>query len=301
MARGGEAEAPLAQPAEAARQHGLAALQQIRPQLVDHHEDDQGRWLGTESPGPAAGGPRGRARLDKERGAPVSSPPMLHRSLARLGAAAALALITATPAHAQLDRSGYGVQPSDQIITDFYTAGGEPLASVRGERLVDREGNIFLPFVGTVYVQGLDAVEIRELLTQRFSPFYNDPVITVNVQLHVNVTGVVPGPGHYLLDPTSTTVDALAQAGGAGGEVTVGNNVAGNPGAVRLLRGGETIVLDLRPESPDPEVFEMRIQSGDWIHVPPFPRSRVRDDIQFLGSVLSLFTSVVAAIVIISR
>ena len=226
---------------------------------------------------------------------------MLPRSLARLGAAAALALITATPAHAQLDPSGYGVQPGDQIITDFYTAGGEPLASVRGERLVDREGNIFLPFVSTVYVQGLDAVEIRELLTQRFSPFYNDPVITVNVQLHVNVTGVVPGPGHYLLDPTSTIVDALAQAGGAGGEVTVGNNVAGNPGAVRLLRGGATIVLDLRSESPDPEVFEMRIQSGDWIHVPPFPRSRVRDDIQFLGSVLSLFTSVVAAIVIISR
>ena len=226
---------------------------------------------------------------------------MLPRSLASLGAAAALALITATPAHAQLDPSAYGVQPGDQIITDFYTAGGEPLTSVRGERLVDREGNIFLPFVGTVYVQELDAVEIRELLTQRFSPFYNDPVITVNVQLHVNVTGVVPGPGHYLLDPTSTIVDALAQAGGAGGEVTVGNNVAGNPGAVRLLRGGETIVLDLRPESPDPEVFEMRIQSGDWIHVPPFPRSRVRDDIQFLGSVLSLFTSVVAAIVIISR
>jgi len=48
VARGGKAEAPLAQPAEPARQHGLAALQQIRPQLVDHHEGDQAQELGTE-------------------------------------------------------------------------------------------------------------------------------------------------------------------------------------------------------------------------------------------------------------
>lgn len=215
--------------------------------------------------------------------------------------AAALALLIASPAGAQTDDEEYGVQPGDQVITDFYTAGGEALESVRGERLVDRDGNVFYPYVGTVHVQGLDAVEIRELLTRRFQPFYNDPVVTVNVQLHVNVTGVVPAPGHYLLDPTSTIVDALARAGGAAGEVSVGNNIAGNPGAVRLVRAGETIVLDMRPDNADPEVLELRIQSGDWIHVPPLPRSRVRDEIQFWGSLVSLFTSVVAAVVVITN
>ncbi len=133
------------------------------------------------------------------------------------------------------------------------------------------------------------------------SDSYTDPVITVNVELGVNITGIVGSPGHYLLDPTATIVDALATAGGAGGEVAVSNTVAGNPSAVRLVRDGQTIILDLRPETADPRVLAMRIQSGDWIHVPPRPRSRFRDEIQFWGSLVSLFTSMVAAVVLIGR
>jgi polysaccharide export outer membrane protein len=194
----------------------------------------------------------------------------------------------------------YGIQPGDQITTAFYTAGGELLASVQGDRIVDRDGNVYFPYVGTVRVQGLDAVQIRELLIQKFEPFYNDPVITVNVRLSVNVTGVVASPGHFLLDPTSTIVDALATAGGAAGEVSVGNNIAGNPSEVRLIRDGQTMVLDLRPENVDRTALEMRVQSGDWIHVPPLPRSRWRDEIQFWGSLISLFTSIVAAVIVVS-
>jgi protein involved in polysaccharide export with SLBB domain len=220
----------------------------------------------------------------------------------RLGAAALAFVLTAAPALAQArpGEASYGVQPGDQIITDFYTAGGEPLGSVQGERLVDRDGNVYFPYVGTVNVEGLDAPRIRDLLIQKFEPFYNDPVITVNVELSVNITGVVGSPGHYLLDPASTIVDALATAGGAGGEVAIGNNVAGNASQVRLIRNGVTTVLDLRPENAAPEVLAMLIQSGDWIHVPPLPRSAWRDQIQFWGSALSLLTSVVAAIVLIS-
>ena len=214
----------------------------------------------------------------------------------------ALWLVTATPALGQADASAYGVRPGDQIETTLYTAGGEALAAVQGERLVDRNGNVFFPYVGTVPVEGLNAEEIRVLLTQRFEPFYTDPVVTVNVQLGVNITGVVGRPGHYFLDPTATIVDALATAGGAGSEVVVNAaNVGGNPAAVQLVRDGQAITLDLRPETANPGVLDMRIQSGDWIHVPARPRSRVRDDVQFWGSIVALFTSVVAAVVIIGR
>jgi protein involved in polysaccharide export with SLBB domain len=207
-----------------------------------------------------------------------------------------LLLALAVPAGAQTPSTGagYGIKPGDQIVTDFFTAGGERLQSVQGERIVDRDGNVYFPYVGTVHVEGLDAGGIRDLLIRKFQPFYNDPVITVNVQLRVNVTGVVPAPGHYLLDPTSTIVDALATAGGAGGEIAINNNVAGDPSEVRLIRtDGETMLLDLRPDNADPDVLGMLIQSGDWIHVPPLGRSRWRDDIQFWGSVLTLLTSVV--------
>src|SRR5688572_12881025 len=220
--------------------------------------------------------------------------------MARLAAAPpfVFALCIPVPLHAQADDDG--LRPGDQITTGVYTAGGEALASVQGDRLVDREGNVFFPYVGTVRVEGLDAAEIRALLLREFEPFYKDPVITVNVKLKVNITGVVGAPGHYFLDPTTTVVDALSTAGGMGSEVTISGNAAANAANVRLVRDGQTMILDLRPEIADPTAINMRVQSGDWIHVPPQQRSRFRDDIQFWGSVISLFTSTVAAIFIIS-
>ena len=193
------------------------------------------------------------------------------------------------------------VRPGDQLITEFYTASGDEIASVGGTRLVDREGNVFFPYAGTVHVNGLDPQQLRSLLVQRFQPFYNDPVIAVNVLLRVNITGIVGSPGHYFLDPTTTILDALSTAGGYGLEVSVATNAAADASGVRLVRDGRTRVLDLRPESADQTVLEMSIQSGDWIHVPAQQRSRLRDEMQFWGGVLSLFTSVVAVVVLIVR
>jgi polysaccharide export outer membrane protein len=166
---------------------------------------------------------------------------------------------------------------------------------------VDREGNLFFPFVGTVQVEGLDATEIRELLTERFATYYRHPVITVDVKLKVNVTGVVGQPGRYLLDPSSTVMDALSEAGGAGLEFTIANNPAADLGSVQLVRDGRTTILDLRPEAVSAEVLDMLVASGDWIHIPPKTRSRLRDDVTFWSGVLSLVTSAVAAVAIISR
>jgi protein involved in polysaccharide export with SLBB domain/phage tail protein X len=205
------------------------------------------------------------------------------------------------PVHATLAVDDYGVLPGDEIETTFYTAGGDVLASAAGTRLVDREGNLFFPFVGTVHVEGLDAGEIRDLLLERFGQYYRNPVVTVNVKLKVNITGVVGAPGHYLLDPSATIVDALAGAGGTGLEFTIANNAAADLEAVRLVRDGQTNFLDLRPEAATAATLDIRMQSGDWIHVPPKARSRMRDDITFWGGVVSLFTSVVAAVVLVSR
>jgi polysaccharide export outer membrane protein len=209
--------------------------------------------------------------------------------------------LSAASLAAQEASADYGVKPGDQIETTLYTAGGESLSSVQGNRLVDRDGDVFFPYVGTVHVQGLDAREIRELLVQKFEPFYKDPVITVNVKLQVNITGIVGAPGHYLFDPTTTIMDALAQAGGTGLEFTIANNAAADLENARLVRDGQTNLIDLRPESPSQAKLEMRIQSGDWIHVPPKVRSRIRDDITFWSGVVSLLTSVVAAVVLIGR
>ena len=193
------------------------------------------------------------------------------------------------------------MRPGDQLVTEFYTASGDEIVSVGGTRLVDRDGNVFFPYAGTVRVDGLDAQQIRSLLIQRFQPFYNDPVISVNVLLRVNITGMVNVGGHYFLDPTTTILDALSAAGGYMAEVAIATNAAADASGVRLVRDGRVIVLDLRPESTDQTVLEMSIQSGDWIHVPAQQRSRLRDEMVFWGGVLSLFSSVVAVVILIAR
>lgn len=206
-----------------------------------------------------------------------------------------------SPPHEPALPSGYGVRTGDEIETTFYTAGGAALASMEGTRLVDREGNLFLPLVGTVQVGGMDAARIRTELGERFASFYQEPVITVNVRLKVNVTGIVGQAGRYLLDPTATLIDALSEAGGAGLEFTISTNAAADLEHVQLIRDGQTTLLDLRPESVTPATLALRVQSGDWIHVPPKVRNRLRDDVTFWGGVLSLVTSAVAAVAVIAR
>ena len=216
--------------------------------------------------------------------------------------AALLALTTAVGASPTLSgQEQYSVQPGDQVQIEFFTGAGTRLAEVAGTRIVDMGGQIFLPYVGTVAVAGLDAAGIRDLLVEQYAGFYANPVVDVAVRLRVNVLGSVRNPGHFFVDPTSTVIDAIATAGGFTSELEfgVGRASASDPSQVRLVRGQDTQILDLRAESLQPDHFSILIQSGDWLYVPPRPGSRWRDEIIFWGSVASLMTSVVTLAILL--
>lgn len=195
----------------------------------------------------------------------------------------------------------YGLRSGDQLQISFYTAAGEEIREITGERLVDRAGNIFLPYVGTVRVLGMDATGVRERLEELYASFYDSPVVDVQVQLRVSVTGSVMRPGNYFVDPSSTLIDALATAGGVTPDVTISNiNIPSDPSRVRLVREGETRILDLRADAATPESLNLRVASGDWIFVPVKQRSRFRDDLLFLGSILSVATSVALLVTLVN-
>ena len=195
-----------------------------------------------------------------------------------------------------------GVQPGDQIVIAFYTAAGEELLEVAGERNIDDNGEIFLPFLGTVGVLGLGPEEIRALLEDRYGALYADPVVEVVANLHINITGAVQAPGTYFVSPTSTLVDAMAQAGGAGSEVDVGlPGGAADPSRVNLVRDGVVTVVDLRPLEVRPDVLTLRIQSGDWLHVPRAIRSQLREDLTFYGTFFSTALTLASLIVLVAR
>lgn len=231
----------------------------------------------------------------------MSSSPVLTTS--RLALAGLVVVALAAPARLGAQESGTpAVRPGDRVTLTIFTAAGEPLEEVAGERIVDRAGQLFLPFVGEVEVAGMEAREIRELLVGRYSSYFSNPVVDVRTQIRVNVTGAVRSPGNFFVDPTSTVVDVLSRAGGITSEVaTSGFGVAADLSRVQLVRDGETRVLDLQPQNVGTRGMAMAVQSGDWVHVPPRPRSRWRDNLQLAGSFLSVVGSVVGITYLIVR
>lgn len=213
-----------------------------------------------------------------------------------------VALLAPALAQAQSPAPEYSIRPGDQVDIVFFTQAGEPLPAVMGQRFVDRTGKLYLPFVGSVEVEGLDTDGLRSLLEERFSAFYDNPVVDVVVRLRVNVTGAVREPRHYFLLPGATVVDALAIAGGALSEVDGGwGGNASDPSRVRLVRGNEVITMDLRPDVAPDDNRTMQILSGDWIYVPRQSRARLREDVMLVSNVLGALGSLAALIILFSR
>ena len=187
-----------------------------------------------------------------------------------------------------------GVQPGDQVELEFYTAAGVVLHEVSGERIVDEHGELFLPYIGDVFVLDKTADEIRDLLVERYRSYYQSPVIDVQIKFRVNITGAVRRPGNYLVVPTTTIVDVVSLAGGLGTSVSQGvTGGAADASRIHLFRDGSTSVLDLQADDSNAERLGMPVISGDWIWVPAEPMSVWRENIGLIGGVLGIAASVV--------
>ena len=220
------------------------------------------------------------------------------RKIKGFGALAVLLLPMSLSAQTGLDTTQFGIRPGDEVSIRVFTAEGVQVEEISGARIVDSQGEIYLPYIGSVDVTGMSATDIRNRLAEEYSRLYDSPVVEVTSRLKVNVTGAVRVPGHYLLDPSSTLIDALAEAGGIASDIDIGYQAASDAARARLVRGGQISILDLRPETNDPEVFNLPVQSGDWIHIPIQERSRIREQVQFWSQVLSLAISALTLIVL---
>ena len=195
-----------------------------------------------------------------------------------------------------------GVQPGDQVSIAFYTAAGVELTEVSGDRTVDPDGEIFLPFLGTVSVVDLETSGIRRLLEERYGALYSEPVVEVVTNVNVNITGAVRNSGQFFVPPSATLVDVLARAGGVTSEIDIGlTGGASDPSRVRLVRNGGVTVIDMRPLGIRAEVLALQVQSGDWLYVPRAPSSRLRAEVTFWGGVATTLLTVATLIILIAQ
>ena len=170
--------------------------------------------------------------------------------------------------------------------------------------LVDNDGNINFPKLGTIHVQGLTKTECEKMILDKISPEFNElPIVTVKMSSYrVTVTGEVNHPGVFPVTSEKMSVlEALAQAG----DLTL----YGRRDNILLLRedatGKKTFhKLDLKDANLINSPYYY-VQQNDVIYVEP---NKVRANNSTIGqsttiwiSVISILTSLASLIVNITR
>ncbi|MDP8936073.1 MAG: polysaccharide export protein, partial [Cyanobacteriota bacterium] len=97
--------------------------------------------------------------------------------------------------------AAYTLGPGDRIALDIF---GVPEFSREYQVLVD--GTLNLPIIRSVSILGLTLEQAANVITQRYEPFINVPVVTVTLMvarpLNIGVAGEVTRPGSYKINPT---------------------------------------------------------------------------------------------------
>ena len=125
-----------------------------------------------------------------------------------------------------VDELPYRVAPGDLLTVDFGAVlEGKPL---RAENLLVRpDGMITLNPIGDVRAAGRTPGELDSVLTEKYVDVFRAPNITVSVARmagnFVHVLGSVRSPGSFELTPNATVLQAIARAGGAMPEASMGS------------------------------------------------------------------------------
>ncbi len=155
---------------------------------------------------------------------------------------------------------GYIVGPGDEIVVKMW-------GRVEGTQrmVVDRDGKIFLPKFGSLYVAGKTFEEMRASLKAKVSTIAevsSDVPLGQMKGIRVSVVGEVRAPGWYNVSSLHTALQALSIAGGM--------KDIGSLRRIKILRAGQVVrEIDLYEFllSGDTRA-DIRLLQGDVIFVP---------------------------------
>lgn len=160
---------------------------------------------------------------------------------------------------------GSSSSSGSESVSSAPTVHAENFAGV----MVDRNGQIRLPYLGTLTVEGMTSSNIGQMLAQRLRSKSQSPQVLVKVVGNFTnvayLSGAVSKPGMYDLPPGQTLLlDVIAKAGG----------IAGSPEdvTITLTRNGRTVEQQLSSIVPGTS-DDIPLQPGDRIQVNKRPRS----------------------------
>jgi len=129
---------------------------------------------------------------------------------------------------------------------------------------VDADGAINLPYIGKIHAEGMTPAQLSRSIEEsyRSNKIYTNPNITILMQpmaRFVNVGGSVRSPSRVPFTEDMTLLTAINASGGF--------NDFADQRHVRLLRGSEVTVYDVRRFRKDPSQ-DVKLRPGDKIEVP---------------------------------
>lgn len=174
--------------------------------------------------------------------------------------AAGLCLAAAATAHAQSDAV---LRKGETVELRIGGVPGDEASLFNSTYSVDGTGRLSLPHIGLVTVGGLTIGQAKELIerTYRARDIYTNPSINIIVAAQarqVSVGGAVKAPQRVAYTPDLTALSAINAAGGF--------NEFANQGKVRVLRGGQVIMVNCKEVRKNPSL-DVRLQPGDIIEV----------------------------------
>jgi protein involved in polysaccharide export with SLBB domain len=178
--------------------------------------------------------------------------------------------------HSLFDRVPTTFAPVDRVpVTDDYLIGPGDEILIRawgqidldGKLVVDREGEVFLPKVGTLSVAGLKYQQLPEYFRSTIGRVFRNFDLTVSLgrlrSIQVFVVGQARRPGSYTVSSLSTLVNTLFASGGP--------SASGSMRRIQLKRNNEVVTefdfynLLLRGDKSK----DARLLPGDVIYIPP--------------------------------
>lgn len=156
----------------------------------------------------------------------------------------------------------YVIGPGDEVLLRVWGAMDVDLRLV-----VDRNGQVSVPKVGTFTLAGISAGDLTGALKSQLSRVYNNFQLTASLgqlrSLQVFVVGQARKPGAYTLSSLSTLVSALFESGGP--------SATGSLRKIQLKRDGQTLTtLDLyKFITEGDKSADRRLLPGDVIVIPP--------------------------------
>jgi len=154
-----------------------------------------------------------------------------------------------------------------KVGTDGSVSTGIDQSSNAHGYLIDREGNIAFPILGTLHIEGLTLEEVRDLVRNKLinNKLINEPIVNVEIlNFKISVTGAIGNRVLEAPDGRMTLLEAITKAGG------IGVNAA--PDKITVIREEEGVRRKIVTNIQSQEIFNSPayyLKQNDIVYIEP--------------------------------